>query len=127
MQRNTKMKRFFLAVFAVVAVVFAKVPSAESSPSYYCYMANKPIRIDGRLNERAWKDVPWVECRGLVDGSAPKYSTKAKLLWDEQYLYVGFNVEEPNVWAEVKKDIGEPREIGNHFFATWIHSIFSYP
>ena len=34
-----------------------------------------------------------------------------EMLWDEQYLYVGFNVEDPNVWAVVGKDAGEPREI----------------
>lgn len=105
------MKKILVAAVTVVTVVFAKVPSAECSPSYYCYKTERPIRIDGRLNERAWKDVPFVECRGLVDGSTPKYSTKVKMLWDEQYLYVGFNVEDPNVWAVVKNDIGEPKEV----------------
>ena len=95
-------------MYAVAVFAFASVPPAEPSPSYYCYRADTPIRIDGQLDEEAWEDVPWISCRGFVDGSAPRYSTKVKLLWDDANLYVGFDAEEPNVWAVVGKDTEEP-------------------
>ena len=36
---------------------------------------------------------------------APRFKTRAKMLWDDSYLYIGAELEEPHVWATlVKRD-----------------------
>ena len=59
------------------------------------------IVIDGKLNEDAWKSVPPVDDFQFpwwTEGKKEK--TKAKLLWDDRYLYVSFVCEDAHIWAE---------------------------
>jgi len=56
--------------------------------------------IDGRLNDEAWSQAGWsenfVDIRGAED---PIYPTRFKMLWDENYLYVGAELIEEQIWA----------------------------
>jgi hypothetical protein len=62
------------------------------------------VRVDGALDDAAWSLAPWssdfVEIAGR--GPAPRLRTRAKLLWDEQFLYVAAELAEPTVWANIK-------------------------
>ncbi|RMH03795.1 MAG: carbohydrate-binding family 9-like protein, partial [Planctomycetota bacterium] len=46
--------------------------------------------IDGRLDEPAWAAVPWtedfVDIQGSPPKSAPRFRTRAKMLWDDDFL-----------------------------------------
>src|SRR5262249_49683980 len=58
--------------------------------------------IDGRINKPFWKDAPWTEAFVDIEGAAkpkPRLQTRAKLLWDDQCLYVAAELEEPHIWA----------------------------
>lgn len=69
---------------------------------YVCYRASIPIQIDGRLDDGAWKPASWTDDFVDIEGSAkpkPRFRTRAKMLWDEQYFYVGAELEEPHVWG----------------------------
>jgi len=69
---------------------------------YVCYRATGPITIDGRLEEESWQQVPWTENFVDIEGDAkprPRFRTRAKMLWDDQYFYVAAELEEPHVWA----------------------------
>ncbi len=69
---------------------------------YICYRARKPLRIDGKLDDEAWRDAPWTEEFVDIEGDAkpkPRFRTRAKMLWDDQYFYIGAELEEPHVWA----------------------------
>ena len=73
-----------------------------SPRSYLRRHAKVPIQIDGQLNEAAWAQAPWTEDFLDIQGAAqprPKFRTRAKLLWDDQYLYIAAELEEPHVWA----------------------------
>lgn len=67
---------------------------------YTVYRAGERLKIDGRLDEKAWQAaLPTTE---FVDISGegfptPKYKTTAKMLWDDEYLYIGAVIEEPNI------------------------------
>ena len=67
---------------------------------YTCHRVSGPIRIDGRLDETDWrlapKSSPFVD---IVTGKPAWFDTRVALLWDDRYLYFGFTVEEPDVWA----------------------------
>jgi hypothetical protein len=58
--------------------------------------------VDGKLDEEAWAAASWTEDFLDIEGVAkpkPRYTTRAKMLWDDEYLYVGAEMEEPHVWA----------------------------
>jgi len=78
-------------------------PKTDFAPfEYVCRRAAGPIAVDGRLDERAWQDADWTEVFGDIEGPAkpaPRYRTRAQMLWDDRYLYIGAYLEEPHVWA----------------------------
>ncbi len=79
------------------------IPAIPHAPrTYVCARAPSPPVIDGRLDDAAWASAPWteefVDIRG-GDWPAPRHATRAKLLWDDTYLYVAAWMDEPHVWA----------------------------
>ena len=69
---------------------------------YVCYRATGPITIDGKLDDPAWRRADWTAAFVDIEGSAkpaPRFSTRAKMLWDDRYFYVAAVLEEPHVWA----------------------------
>jgi len=74
----------------------------EETQHYRCLRAQAPIVIDGRLDEASWRRAPWTSAFMDIEGTAkpkPRYRTRAKLLWDDQYFYIAAEMEEPHVWA----------------------------
>ena len=74
---------------------------AVTEPARYtCYRAAGPIAIDGKLDEPSWqlapKSTPFVD---IVTGEPAWFDTRVALLWDDEYLYFGFSVEETDVWG----------------------------
>ena len=69
---------------------------------YLCRHCDTPLLIDGKLYEAAWASVPWTDAFEDIQGEAkpkPRFQTRAKLLWDDEYLYIAAELEEPHVWA----------------------------
>jgi hypothetical protein len=70
--------------------------------TYVCQRASSSVVIDGKADEAAWANAPWTDDFVDIQGASkptPKFRTRAKLLWDEQYLYITAELEEPHVWA----------------------------
>src|SRR3569623_1102754 len=67
---------------------------------YTAYRALAPLTIDGKLDEPSWLRAPrsprFVD---LITGRPTIHDTRAAVLWDDDYLYVGYWVEEPFVAA----------------------------
>jgi hypothetical protein len=72
--------------------------------SYRCvYTAAAPI-IDGFLDEHEWSIAPWSEPFLDIQGDrlpAPRWSTKVKMLWDKDQLYIAAEIQDPHVWARL--------------------------
>ncbi len=87
----------------LLAPAVASAQDAGSPPkSYLCHRAASPLRIDGLPDEAAWKAAPWTDDFVDIEGAAkprPRFRTRAKLLWDDEYLYIAADLEEPDVWA----------------------------
>ena len=70
--------------------------------SYDAPRVELPPAIDGILDDAAWQAAPWTEpfidIRG-EDRPAPQWDTRAKIAWDDDYLYVAARLEEPHLWA----------------------------
>lgn len=60
----------------------------------------KPPLIDGKLDDEVWKRASRLgPFRRHNDGRRAAWNTYAKVAWDEQGLYVAYEVEDPDVWA----------------------------
>ncbi len=86
-------------------VAFTDYP--EITPrAYLCYCASAPPAIDGKLDDAAWRDAPWSEEFLDIQGDRlpkPRHRTRMKMLWDDQYLYIAAQLDEPHVWATLTK------------------------
>ncbi|HLJ58096.1 MAG TPA: carbohydrate-binding family 9-like protein, partial [Chthonomonadaceae bacterium] len=75
---------------------------ADQLLHHLCYRASAPFPESGSLEERFWADAAWSEEFVDIEGDAkpaPRFRTRMKMLWDDACLYVGAEMEEPNVWA----------------------------
>ncbi len=73
---------------------------------YLCHRALGPITIDGKLDEPSWQKAKWTKDFVDIEGPSqpkPKYRTRAKILWDDNYLYVAAQLTEPDIWATITK------------------------
>lgn len=81
----------------------AALPAAAATPlSYECLRAAHAIRIDGKLDDAAWRNASWTSDFIDIEGGSkprPKYRTRVKMLWDDHYLYIAAELEEPDVKA----------------------------
>ena len=61
---------------------------------------NSVINVDGKLDEEVWKIAPrspqYVD---IITGLPTRYETTAAVLWDEENLYIGIWLQEPDVEA----------------------------
>ena len=72
--------------------------------TYVCYRTEGALKIDGKLDEASWEKAKFTEDFEDISGkgfATPKYKTNAKMLWDDNYLYVGAVLEEPNIVANL--------------------------
>ena len=94
---------------ALALAASSKAPEPKipfDPPTYVCYRASAPVQIDGDLDEDVWIKAPWSENFVDIEGGGrpkPRFRTMVKLLWDDDYLYIGAYLEEPNVWATLTK------------------------
>ncbi|MEQ8706238.1 MAG: carbohydrate-binding family 9-like protein [Phaeodactylibacter sp.] len=69
---------------------------------YVCQYVDTPLEIDGKLEEKAWKQAPstdkFIDIEGTIK-PLPYYDTQVKMLWDSQYFYIAVELEEPHLWA----------------------------
>jgi hypothetical protein len=73
------------------------------APQHYvcCRVAGK-LKIDGRLDDEAWRAAAWTDDFVDIEGDArpkPRFRTRAKMLWDDDFFYVAAELEEPHVWG----------------------------
>lgn len=60
--------------------------------------------IDGRLDDPAWRSASWSEPFVDIEGElrpTPRYLTRVKLAWDSTFLYIGADLEEPDLWGTI--------------------------
>jgi len=73
--------------------------------TYECGFAKSAITLDGKLDDEAWKSARWSDDFIDIQGPelpAPRHRTRMKMLWDDTYLYIAAEMEEPHVWASLR-------------------------
>lgn len=78
--------------------------SNDTTPvkSYTVNYTSHALKIDGKINELAWKKASWSDLFVDIEGDKkpkPLFDTRVKMLWDSQYLYIAADIEEPHLWA----------------------------
>ncbi|MBX5480956.1 MAG: carbohydrate-binding family 9-like protein [Myxococcaceae bacterium] len=73
--------------------------AAPSLPEYHAHRTDAPPVIDGALDDPAWQKAEAVVLTQSFNGSKPDLATTARLLYDDQFLYVSFDCEDPDVWG----------------------------
>ncbi|MEZ5978042.1 MAG: carbohydrate-binding family 9-like protein [Planctomycetota bacterium] len=74
----------------------------QPARTYRCRRTPRRLAIDGDLTKPEWATAPWTDLFVDIEGDlrpAPRFATRAKLLWDDERLYVGAELEEPDLWA----------------------------
>ncbi|QNF34516.1 carbohydrate-binding family 9-like protein [Adhaeribacter swui] len=107
------LKLLLLSLFAlpspwVRAQTFFKDKEAlfTEPKQYVTYFTAQPPLIDGNLNEPVWQAAPWSDTFMDIEGEAkpkPTYQTRFKMLWNDTCLFVAAELQEPQVWATLKK------------------------
>jgi hypothetical protein len=73
---------------------------------YTCYRSDGSLVIDGRLDEASWGKAPWSTDFVDIEGDLkprPPLRTRLKMLWDERYLYIAAEMEEPHIQARLQQ------------------------
>lgn len=104
-----------LALFFIQRITFCQslegldIQSFESlfgSPKAYAAVkCSDPIVLDGKLNEKSWSNARWTDYFVDIEGDKqpkPRLNTRVKMVWDEKYLYIAAELEEPHIWAYLK-------------------------
>ena len=71
---------------------------------YLCPRAAIAPNINGDLSKEFWKNAPWSDDFGDIEGDVkprPTWRTRMKMLWDDNHLYIAAELTEPNVWATI--------------------------
>ncbi|MCU0385316.1 MAG: carbohydrate-binding family 9-like protein [Flavihumibacter sp.] len=78
-------------------------PLLTTPPQYRAVKTNQPIQVDGFANEAIWQQIPFTSNFRDIAGGPTGNKSALKLCWDEQYLYVFAQLEQPQLWASLTK------------------------
>ena len=112
-RRNPGRKCVLLAISGLIlgSMVAGRLRSgmlAESAQQpisrYVVRKISSPIKIDGVLDEATWKAAKSTGPFRLNEGTGlPKSRAEAKIVWDDDYLYVAFDCQDTDIVATMKK------------------------
>ena len=89
---------------AMIPVNKSAAPAAIGGKRYVARKITKAIKLDGSLDDAAWKEAPSTGLFVNTQSGAPaEHKTEAKLLWDDKNLYVGFENVDNDVWSSLTK------------------------
>jgi hypothetical protein len=82
-----------------------KLVAAQSAvPRYEVKRVSAPLTVDGKLDEPAWAAAPVATLQFLWESqTGAKQMTRARLLWDAQALYVGFDADDADITAQFQQ------------------------
>ena len=93
----------------------SKTEAPPATGAAECRRAKGPIKIDGVADEDAWKGAQLIDSFAVHwQRRKPKTATKARLLWDDDNLYFTAEMEDADLYADVKGHNGMP----------WLNDVF---
>lgn len=102
------LKSSFLFII-LASVCFAQavpIPSGKFSPKkYVSYKSAEALTIDGKMDETSWLKAEWTDDFMDIEGTskpAPRFRTRSKMLWDDNYFYIAAEIQDPEIWGNLK-------------------------
>jgi hypothetical protein len=93
-----------VASVAVSASAAAEPINSHNAPRYRVLRTSEKVVIDGRLDEKDWKNTKGVgKFRFPWWAKGEQEQTEAKLMWDDRFLYVSYRCDDAHIWAEHTK------------------------
>jgi hypothetical protein len=83
-------------------LLFLPLLASAEPLTYECRFSETAPKIDGDLSEAAWEKIAWTSDFTDIRGKeqpAPRFRTRAKMLWTADGLHVAAEIEEPHVWG----------------------------
>jgi hypothetical protein len=81
-------------------ILAAPLLAQPAIPRYEVKRAAGRIVVDGKLDDKAWAAAPGIEFVFPWEfQTGAKQKTTARLLWDDDYLYVGYECEDTDITA----------------------------
>ena len=101
-----------------------KVRTPDQIPALQVVRATQPPEIDGKLNDQAWKQAPFTEGFLSLGPQAdfqglPVVATAAQAAYDQQHLYLGFTMADPDI-RTLKKTAAKPEDTLNAYDDTMV-------
>lgn len=86
-------------------VIDVSVIESVVTPKHYIISkTSEDIIVDGKASELSWENASFTDYFIDIEGiKEPKYKTKTKMLWDDQFIYVYAELSEPHVWGTLKQ------------------------
>ena len=71
---------------------------------YECQRVAVPLNIESDAFDHGWERLPWSNLFVDITGRKkfdPQYATRMRMGWDDQFLYINAELEEPHVWGTI--------------------------
>jgi hypothetical protein len=86
-----------IPILCLLATTLAAQPPV---PRYEVRRTTGRITVDGKLDEKSWASAPSIQFVFPWESqTGAKQNTTAKLLWDDEYLYVGYECDDADIVA----------------------------
>src|SRR6266446_744390 len=103
------MNPLLLRAMVLIALGVAATASA-ADPPFECHWTDKPLKLDIAADQDLWKHAQVIDNFRIAwktgDATKPRTSTKAKLLWDREYLYFHAEMEDRDLHVTVTQHQG---------------------
>ena len=77
-----------------------------SPKGYVGGRARVPVVVDGKLDDEVWRLATWTDDFVDIEGDKkprPRFRTRAKMAWDDDYFYIAAELSEPHVWGTLTR------------------------
>lgn len=92
----------YASLLLIAAGALLPVQPSPHPRGYVSYRVAATPKIDGLLDETAWRSAAWSDPFVDIEGSAkpaPSQTTRVKMIWDAEYFYIGAELAETHLWA----------------------------
>lgn len=91
-----------IRIIVTAYVLFVWLPFVLHADQFLCHWAPGPIAIDGVAEEAAWQKAQVIDGFKIpASDLKPQTATRARLLWDRQYIYFYADLEDRDLFGDI--------------------------
>lgn len=95
---------FSYCLLFCLQIFFVELFAQNLPKTYVARKSLDALDIDGQAKETIWKKSEWSDDFIDIEGNkTPKYRTRIKMAWDDDFLYFLVKMDEPHIWGTLKQ------------------------